>query len=152
MKNNDTFTIRPLEWIRAGSFRLANGIREQYLVREAQAAGRWVASLGMRDPVWSVIQRTEEAAMAACEQHWRSEIEPALVRVENGRDALLARALEAIRSCRRYIRHEETCCSKNFYVAGPCDCGRIEAVEENGKVVAEIEKALPVAKPEPQST
>lgn len=95
-KNNDTFTIRPLEWEPV----------VMDCIRATPIGGVSYQVTGYHSDVWEetinalhvAFHPTKEAAMAACEQHWRAEIEPALVRVEDGRDALLGRALEALQS------------------------------------------------------
>lgn len=80
---NDTFITGPLEFVESrynpNAFSAKPTRFHQYSCWLI-AGERWV---------WSAISGdrgkvdTKEAAMAACEQHWRAEIAPALVRVES---------------------------------------------------------------------
>ena len=137
----DTFTVSPLEWVECdydpGTF-------------QAKPIGWWVYSVWFKRQVWrwqingneSVEAPSKEAAMAACEQHWRSEIEPALVRVDlvcfkqDRHDFLIANGWEAFPvseimytkdGSQRHSQHSA-------------------AWAERDALEAEIEKALPAAK------
>jgi hypothetical protein len=131
-RSNDIFTIRPLEWLPFRHY-------ENWFTSKTTESG--CCSVILHGPgKWSASCRgakvedypTKEAAMAACEQHWRSEIEPALVRVEDGRDALLWRALRALRLG---LYEEETIHNE--------ETGFIEdRLATMSEIAAEIEKAL----------
>lgn len=86
-KNNDTFTIRPPDW----RFR---AWPPSWFWQACVGRVYWVAST-LKDPGWAwrindgetMAADSKESAMAACEQHWRSELLPALIPVESAKEA-----------------------------------------------------------------
>ena len=141
---------RPMPWTSAPTKEAAMGACEQHWQREIEPALVRVEDA----PSMPKISRERCLRLAALEGDSEfGAASPEMVSImkrntEDGRDALLGRALEALRHSEKTLCGQEDAL-RSLGADEPC---AENAILGSRRIINEIEKALPAATPEPQTT